>query len=122
MSKTLTLNTCKLLKEAGIEVETEKYYCIYWILNNWAITDWPWWYPAPNLEESIELLPFDINWYSLQLYKCNNWSWNIAYVKNSLLADIIIDRLTMWNKKTLLEAVEAMINYLLDNQLLSNDR
>ncbi len=116
--KTLSLETCKRLQEAGIKIKTEKWYPEYcdWEdarpCNMFDLDNWDFYIPAPNLEEAIELLPYSIKdweWFShyLQMQKTHLW---YKYCYN----DCEIFLYYKFN----IEAVEKMINYLLDNNLL----
>ena len=114
--KILSLETCKRLQEKWLldNSETELIYSKnYWHLM--SRKEHPYWnnIKAHDLEEAIELLPDNIirNWsrYFISIYKTSLW-YTIYY---SYYND---DFKINW--KTLLEAVEKMINYLLDNNLL----
>lgn len=74
-------------------------------------------YKTLTLEEVIEFLPQSIKNYTLEIYKCINWNFNIVYVNNQTKEDIIVDRLCMFHWP-LIWAIEKMIEYLLDNNLL----
>ena len=127
MTKVLTLETCKRLAEAGVEVETEYLYAKYNLERykhrtpelrepddidiNMIILA-----PAPNLEEAIELLPNKLKY---ENEKCFIWfgkfeKWYVCQVRSST---------NKWRWKGVvwrnpIETYEKMINYLLDNKLL----
>ena len=100
--------------ENYIDPITKEVYSIETI-NEWChgITDW--FYKTLTLEEAIELLPsvkYD-GWfeYSLTITKSEDYYW-INYDKFEVgLYETIYE-------KTLLEAIEKMLEYLLDNELL----
>lgn len=88
------------------------------VLLSSVIMEWPdrntdWYEKTLTLEEAIELLPSMIWRYSLYLstetVEYYNYSW-----------DFTPALLVYFKWKTLLEAIEKMLEYLLDNDLLWN--
>lgn len=78
-------------------------------------------YKTLTLEEAIEFLPKKINNYYFVSWKNEDWYWcnylekdedELFILDNSLLVHI-------FGKKTLLEAIEKMLEYLLNNKLLT---
>ena len=65
-------------------------------------------YPTMALEEAIKFLPREILWWELQMNKTCIW---YEWAKTIWLLKFC------W--KTLLEAIEKMLEYLLDNNLLT---
>ena len=134
--KTISLELCKKLSEAWVldGVETEYIWCddtgydfaIYknedkfWKENNQLI-----WWPIKTLtlEEAIEILPDTIskwaNPYNLRIRKATPWlgSYKIDYSLWGHYKEFLIE-IDLWYWKTLLEAIEKMLEYLLDNNLL----
>jgi len=132
--KTISLELSKKLNEWWYleGVETEYNWCFndnweYFIANSNKIE----WIKTLTLEEAIEFLPrthtslkndfrVELEWY-ISLYRLHiftvgiwNQKWAVDYI------DSVWKRLWIWQKlwETLLEAIEAMIEYLLDNNLL----
>ena len=71
-----------------------------------------------TLEEAIEFLPCSIKWFVLHIkknYPCRAWEYFIYYED--------INGQLLWYKflgeKTPIEAIEKMLDYLLDNNLLT---
>ena len=113
--KTLTLETCKRLAEEGLL--EEKGFDNYMCPDTWtcksieAIEEHYYWNTenllgAPNLEEALELLPLFTH-----LRQIRWWEW-LCDNKN-----LWIVNQNIWGKSHL-EAVEKMINHLLDKKLL----
>ena len=104
--KTINYELAKKLYDAGVKIESEKYYSSYKWENDFIICDKEQtctydydYFPAPNCEEVIEFLPDGI-----EIFKAT-WNFTIEYHKD-------------WefiSKPTLLEALEATLEYLLDN-------
>ena len=115
MIKTINFELSKRLTEWGYldNIETE-----YEMNDYWKIVIWESDYKTLTLEEAIEVLPnnfsLDNYWYHLQMGKKYIWYFkNVTYCLNSKNP---IQEFT-WN--TLLEAIEKMLEYLLDNNLLT---
>lgn len=122
--KTLTLETSKRLQEAWIfkEIKTE------YIYNEWGAIEENIWNDIEileyrciktlTLEEAIELLPsyLDDRYYWLLIRKTNTKreKYVVQYV-NQFTNDSLVSEVS---SETLLQSVENMINYLLDNNLL----
>lgn len=77
-------------------------------------------YPSLTLEEAIEFLPIQINNYYFVFWKNDNWYWcnylekdedELYILGNALLKNIC-------NEKTPLEAIEKMLEYLLEENLI----
>jgi len=64
-------------------------------------------YPSLTLEEAIEFLPKILDWFKIKIDFENN-NWNVYYFSQNFI----------WKWTTLLEAIEKMIEYLLDNNLI----
>lgn len=75
----------------------------------WLTEDWQ--YPALNLEEALEFLPKEIWFGYLEIYYLYD-EYNVWYEETW---DDDIKNMT-W--ETLLEAIDKMINHLLDNNLI----
>lgn len=131
-TKTLSLETSKLLQEKWLldEIETEYVWVINWDIITTStsktikelyahplveIPEWFTTYKTLTLEEAIEFLPRIINDKWIYITKWIMEKYCMAYVDNDMEQDDI-DNWTDW--KTLLEATEKMINYLLTNNLL----
>lgn len=110
MPKTINYELAKKLYDAGVVIESEWRWCIGWdkCETEWTLihkddesasyTDF---YPAPNTWEVIEFLKKDISiWYS-EIFS--------QYVLSHKFLDRDIFR------DTLIEALEATLEYLLDN-------
>lgn len=111
--KTLSLETSKRLEPFLENVETEYFYSTEWTLNK--LLEWDHRYlrnKTLTLEEAIEFLP------SHHCCKINDLEQveRLTGNKEDKYWMIIGDIWLYWN--TLLEAVEKMIIYLLDNDLL----
>lgn len=101
-------------------LDKEKIYENYWDsgarqdLKNefwfWITSDWE--YPALNLEEALEILPPIIwnRWLEINKYP---HGYCISYSENYFDIDCF-----NFSWKTLIEAVNKMINHLLDNNLI----
>ncbi len=126
--KTLNFELCKKLTEKGkLEgVETECYYFHDWKMINWEIAylilsmdnifnEEKWDIKAPTLEEALEILPIVIKNYALEIYRCFDWWYNVEYESKNY------EKLKLCHWKTLLEAMEKMLEYLLDNDLLNEN-
>lgn len=122
MTNTISLQTSKRLTPYLEEVDTEFHICWneeYWpytendmeylTRNNAPVLEF-WIFKTLTLEEAIEFLPeFQIEKY---VYEDENWKIKLNAYQTSCW-------MYTWNKsKTLLEAVENMLIYLLDNDLL----
>lgn len=132
MTKVLSLETCKRLQDRWLldDIETEYLY-IYEFLepNKYEIIKTDGYctlnpiIKAPNLEEAIELLPKKLEFENipvyLEIFPYKNL-WCICYRYDKTIFDLLNDNqeCQVWLWKTLLEAVEKMINYLLDNNLI----
>jgi hypothetical protein len=127
----LPLETCKRLREYW--VKTSKQYIVWRRYKNIHIIDTSWdikqlsildaqkrnsniyesydIYPAPNLEEAIDILPDTIwkRWIEM-------WKNTVSYVENYYDMDYPHEH---W--PTLLEAVDKMLNWLIDNNLLPKE-
>ena len=101
--------------------ETEKYYnwrfTFHWATLRHCFKLWTEreenYYKAPTLEEALELLPSEINiWgrYACLKIQKSKWFYKILYTP------ILKTRNEFYD--SLLEAVEKMLEYLLDNNLL----
>lgn len=102
------------------EVEQEEYN----LARDWVWMFWTWTYvektKAPNLEEAIDLLPielekkeFDVYWNSHLITPYIDLHNNIVYYSVDWVST---DLSQQW--ETLLEAIEKMLNYLLDNKVI----
>jgi len=122
MTKVLSLETSKKLAPYLENVEAENIYRIEDKTGRTFITYWNLFdtyigykdYKALTLEEAVEFLPTSINGHNQEMFKMEkNQYWN-EYM------------FCYWNFinmqwKTLLEAIEKMINQIIDNDLLKND-
>ena len=133
--KTINFELSKRLNDLWLldNIETEYWYFEQWDLFNieeifwkkYYIQKWDWLYKTLTLEEAIEFMPIYIKWkYKFNYEKFNkvvpysnmrkwdkhwikytyNWEWYIQY----------------W--KTLLEAIEEMLEWLLNNWLLNKNK
>ena len=105
--KTINYELAKKLYDAGVEIESEYFWEFDPVTFDGLVTitnkkqsflDYKY-YPAPNCEEVIEFLPDGI-----EIFKAT-WNFTIEYHKD-------------WefiSKPTLLEALEATLEYLYDN-------
>lgn len=136
MDKVISLETSKRLAPFLKDIKTEYFwfYHVDWEYELMKCSDMQDTYnfgadeKTLTLEEAIEFLPIEIKWYTILLWKSgqehiltktiNNKYYTVWYfIKwNNWLK--ILERVT-W--KTLLEAVEKMIIYLLENNLLKNE-
>jgi len=141
--KTINLELSKRLAPYLEDVDTEYSYYFYKD-DNWKITNSIWKYKHSfvrtkifyiteeyktlTLEEAIEFLPIKIlkDWvfykYSIETEEANEDEvyykryWIIYYDTSWLYRDKFWNDLPWWN--TLLEAIEKILEYLLDNNLL----
>ena len=111
MTKVISLEASKVLQEYMPE-ETEKVYLLH--SEGADLDDFlhytPWDLKTLNLEEAIDLLPWEINGNRyLQISKCpyNTWSYDVDY-----------DMLSFGSFE-LIEAVESMLLHLAENNLLT---
>ena len=118
---TLTLETSKRLAPYLTDVDTEYVIDFEWVVweLKYAISEddmfWYNWYDKTlTLEEAIEFLPVRIKNDIIHINKIEN-SYSIEYW--NLWFKL---KWSYHNWKTLLEAIEKMINYLLDNKLLND--
>lgn len=124
---TINFKLSKKLKEQSILFDVDTIYYFYkWKLEysnnhkNYTFEERENLYKTLTLEEAIEFLPIKIDNYYLVLWKNDNWYWG-----NYLLKDednlYILDKsllINICNKATLLEVIEQLLEYLLDNNLL----
>lgn len=121
--KTINFELSKRLNELLLldDIETENWYFnwdLNWLFKNKFIPDKSHWevIKTLTLEEALEFLPLIIIFKEkiseqIQIRKNSDNNWTIRYYS--------FDELILWTKwKTLLEAIEKMITYLLDNNLL----
>ena len=126
MIKTINLELSKRLNELWLldNIETE-YFWVKTVHGEWIIVYWDGEEPISveevktlTLEEAIEFLP---EWlfirddfkYLLTIQRTNTKKWRVIYEHINQI-DIFWDQV----EDTLLEAIEKMIEYLLDNNLL----
>ena len=139
MKNYLSYELCKKLAELNIwqDIETESIYAddtwfdmnIYknepkfWVKDNNLI-----WWPikAFNLEEALEILPNNINKnnedYELVFWRHELWYWWNYFLEDEDELYILNQSIFRWNyrKKTLIEAIEKILEYLIDNKLIWN--
>jgi len=113
--KTLNFKLSKRLNEAWIldDIETEETIFVWW-------KAWEDFIKTLTLEEAIDFLPKTIqDWdlYWLQINWQSNWEYWIRYNNYAIRQFIHVQH---W--KTLLESIEKMLEYLLDNNLLTNKK
>ena len=108
--QTYTVATEELLY--GLNFESTKYNNLQDIINDKDISI-EINYKTLTLEEAIEFLDKDINWWNIMIWKFEN-QWHIEYNDDNFINTI--DATNFWD--TLLEAIEKMIKCLLDNNLL----
>ena len=129
MSKVLKFELSKRLNDLGLldDIETEYIFTKrdIWFWNiDYDIIEWKyfkvndWDIKTLTLEEAIEFLPsnFSLNnyWYHLQMGKKYIWYFkNVTYCLDSK------NPIKEFSWDALLEAIEKMIEYLLDNNLLT---
>jgi len=123
MTKTLSLEVSKRLRVHLESVECEYVWC--YIVDEWQyviVTDFilnELDIKTLNLEEAIKFLPYihkgynDTFFLRIERSYIDSKKWMVSYSSCEPCDDI---KSVEWN--TLLEAVEAMIVYLLDNDLL----
>ena len=115
MTKTINLEISKRLNEGWYleGIETEYYFYKnpngdFAIINHPDDPEWINGYKTLNLEEAIEFLPYQIQ------YKYDNWG--LCITKTGKEYQVEYEHTETW--ETLLEAIEKMLTYLLDNDLL----
>lgn len=124
MAKTISFELSKRLSEWWYLDNIETEYCYIEHFKNIHLLESndnlvirfkkDWWtkYKTLTLEEAIDFLPATINRKSIGINK--RWGvYNVEYIENYYDMDCYS---ATW--KTLLEAIEKMIEYLLDNNLL----
>ena len=82
-----------------------------------SFTEWASYEKTLTLEEALEFLPKRQWDFLLRIepnYECDKWSVSYSYCEPCEFS-------VMFDRKTLLEAIETMLEYLLDNWLINND-
>lgn len=133
--KTINFELSKKLNDLWLldNIETKYFYNAFYIWDDtFEDKDYKWekWINKYNkykdsiktltLEETIEFLPIQIDNYYFVLWKNDGWYWcnylekdeDELYILNKALF------INNCNKTTLLEAIEKMLEYLLDDNLL----
>ena len=110
MTKTISLALSKRLEEHFKNIDTEMYYKYNWeiaenIFNEWYLNKINW-FKTLSLEEAIAFLPKYI-WQDKLIIEALWSGWQIKYNIEIRKADF-----------KLLEAIEKLLIYLLDNELL----
>ena len=125
MTKTISLETSKKLAPHLEGIETEYFWVKEVNEDKWIIVYWDSEEPITEeeiktltLEEAIEILPKsfgkEFQYWNLEI-KFNNWNSILRYTSYEKSFDITVYEVT-W--KTLLEAIEKMLEYLFDKNLL----
>lgn len=92
------------------------YACKMLIKHHWCYID----YKTLTLEEAIEFLPICINNNYFTSWRTEKWHW-CSYLEKDDDELYILDRglnTNIYHKETLLQAIEKMLTYLIDNKLI----